>query len=67
MPKYMRTPGQVEALLHDYEDEILKLNRLIAETDDERTKRILKELHDEHVSAKKRLENFLNEKGDVFK
>lgn len=66
MPKYLRTPGQAEALVHNYEDEILKLNRMIALEDDERTKRILKELRDEHIEAKRRLENFLNSK-DVFK
>lgn len=67
MPKYIRHVGQVEALLHQYEDEIRKINRLIEASDDERTTRILKELHDDHVSAKRRLENFLNENSSIFK
>ena len=67
MPKYIRHVGQINALVHEYEDEVRKLNRLIDMEDDERTKDILVELRNDHISAKKRLEKFLDEQGDVFK
>ena len=67
MSKKYKTPGEINALLHQYEDEIRKIRRLIDAEEDERTKRVLVELRNDHISAKKRLEKFLDEQGDVFK
>lgn len=60
-------PGQVEAIIHDYEDEVLRLNRLIEDETCEKTEKYLKQLRDDHVGAKKRLEKFLDENPNIFK
>ena len=67
MMHYYRTPGQIENLIHDYEDEVLKLNRMIEKESCEKTEKYLKELRDDHINAKKRLERFLNDNPNIFK
>lgn len=66
-PKYIRHVGQIEALLHEYEDEVLRLNRMIEEESCEKTEKYLKELRDDHINAKKKLERFLNDNPNIFK
>lgn len=67
MMHYYRTPGQIQSLIHDYEDEVLRLNRMIEEEDCEKTEKYLKELRDSHINAKKRLERFLSDNPNIFK
>ena len=67
MPKYVRHVGQIEALLHDYEDEILKVKRMLETETDLKTRALLQECLAENMSAKKNLERYLNDNPDIFK
>ena len=64
--KYVRTPGQIENLLHQYEDEILRVKRLLDDEEDLKTRALLQECLAENMTAKKNLERYLND-NDVFK
>ena len=67
MPKYVRHVGQNEAFLNDYEDEILKVTRMLETEEDEKTRKLLQEGLAENMSAKKNLERYLNDNPDIFK
>ena len=65
--KYVRTPGQAETLLRDYEEEIIKVTRMLETETDEKTRRLLQEGLAENMEAKRNLERFLNDNPDIFK
>ena len=65
--KYVRTPGQAETLLRDYEEEIIKVTRMLETEEDLRTRALLQECLAENMTAKKNLERFLNDNPDIFK
>ena len=66
MPKYIRHIGQVKALLHDYEEEIIKVTRMLETEEDLKTRALLQECLAENMEAKRNLERYLND-NDVFK
>ena len=65
--KYVRTPGQAETLLRDYEEEIIKVTRMLETEEDLRTRALLQECLAENMTAKHNLERFLNDNPDIFK
>ena len=66
MSKYIRTPGQVTKLLKDYEEEIIKVTRMLETEEDLKTRALLQECLAENMEAKRNLERYLND-NDVFK
>ena len=67
MPKYLRTPDQIKSLLHEYEDNSLKIKRMLETEEDLKTRAVLQELLAENDQAKKRLERFLDDNPNIFK
>ena len=65
--KYVRTPGQAETLLRDYEEVIIKVTRMLETEEDLRTRALLQECLAENMTAKRNLERFLNDNPDIFK
>ena len=67
MPKYIRHIGQVRALIKDYEEEICKVEHILDEEDDLRTRQILQEGLAENKEALKNLKEFLDANPNIFK
>lgn len=65
--KYYRNYDQVQKLVRDYQEEIIRVNRLLETEEDLKRRSILQEGLAENMEAKKRLERFLDDNGDMFK
>lgn len=66
-PKYIRHIGQVKSLLKDYEEEIIKVEKMLETEDDLRTRALLQEGLVENKEALRNLEKFIEENPNIFK
>lgn len=65
--KYYRNATHIDMLKRDYEEEIIKVKKMLETEEDLRTRSLLQESLLENTEALKNLEKFLDENGNIFK